>query len=708
MGPSNADHRPVCLQGQLRLLHYAADSETLFFTTTLQDSVQSYSLKQAKLLDPTHTHPSPPNVFALSSGSRLLISASATPPTVHLTNLALNSLPVLLRPDCSDSAVVAAAFHPNRPTIFLLGFADGTLAAYNAVCYFQDGGKSDRKAGPAGTGKGGEMNHLKKLHAVGTTAFPDPEISRNFGGYDCGTQTVNVGDQGTGITSVAFVPGLNGTAVSVGADGKCCVVEFDGHVRGGARILTAWYAPISVTSLSILAERSGIAGHQIDHAASLETDKAITQSVLVAIGCHDGRVMLYNLCGKFLGEQVFDTEGAQVIDVEWLEDEAVGKWFRHESIEAKSLKTFSRPTANHTNVNRARDKHLRDMVVSSNGASPPKIPPRPIPRVGGKLALHRAETARLTLGVAFDAKQDCKSYSRKNEPIEPAIVASSTRSRQENCDNSPAAIPNLDGSLSGMPEAYKAWGPGQVEDSFTGAAAIPMQVSRRGSSFISSPDRKKPSLHPVLSSMSEASNDTVIDWSAGVGKPITLHQSIPVSEGYARDETQSSGLVDSMSLYHSVKSDDTIIDWSLPRSPAKLDLHEDLQEQAGNKAPLKRQFSALGNGSLVARVLSPTSLDSRSSIVILPNSKAKRVVDHERSCACCQKHALLQAEAAKAQISFQYEIRTFQDKLMQQFQEQKKWMKEAVLDQEEWRMKLEEENRLLRQELARERRHAAR
>ncbi|KAA6410680.1 MAG: hypothetical protein FRX48_06103 [Lasallia pustulata] len=303
--------------GQIRLLRYAGHSKSLFFTTTLQNSVQSYSLRQSRLLDPSHTHPSPPTVFAISSTSHLLLSASASPPTIHVTNLLLNTRPISLRPSCSATAVVAAAFHPEKANVFLLAFGDGAVAAYDAVHLFWEGGNGNRRSRPAGTGKGGEISHLKRAHAVGFTITPaHSDLGEDFGGIDGATTSTSVGSKSLGITSVAFVPGLRSTAVTVGANGKCCIIDFDKSQSSTASLVRSWHVRGPATSLSVLSAKSNPSRDQVDGPA---TDGNKTSGgLLLAIGRQDGRVVLYDFMGKLAGERTIDDEAARIIDVEWL------------------------------------------------------------------------------------------------------------------------------------------------------------------------------------------------------------------------------------------------------------------------------------------------------------------------------------------------------------------------------------------------------
>lgn len=306
----------VALQGRVRLLKYAKESKTLFFTTTLQNSVQSYSVQHSKLLDPSHEHPSPPSVFALSSSSKFLLSTSTAPPTIHLTNLTLNMAPVLVRPKCSASAVVAADSHPERESLFILAFADGTAAVIDAIHFFHKHGKGERRARAAYSGSGGEISFVKGLHATGTsTGSSSTKELWTFDGYDPGTGTIGIGATNSGITAVAFVPGRRAVAVTVGADGRCCVVDFTQSTPDKAVLLKSWHLRRPATSLSIICYAQNPAhGQKLSHAAAHEEPKG---TYCIAIGREDGRVLLFDLDGTPIGEQTLDSKGARIVDVEW-------------------------------------------------------------------------------------------------------------------------------------------------------------------------------------------------------------------------------------------------------------------------------------------------------------------------------------------------------------------------------------------------------
>lgn len=309
----------------MRLLKYTKDARNLFFTTSLQISVQIYSSRQFRLLDPLQTHPSPPTILALSPTSHLLLSASVEPPTIHLTNLTLRTPPIRLRPSCSSSAVVAASFHPERANVFLLAFADGVLATYHAVHLLRKGGKGERREGPGRTGNGSELGHIKGLHAASIISAPsDPDAllePATLGAYDEGTETVTVESRSSGITAVSFLPGFTARAVSAGADGKCHLVDFEAHHRKESRIVASWHVRGPATSLSVvpLEGRRPTTPQGRKPSRREEAGAHFSTESLIVVGRIDGKVCLFSDSGVLRGEVIVDPAGGPILDVEWME-----------------------------------------------------------------------------------------------------------------------------------------------------------------------------------------------------------------------------------------------------------------------------------------------------------------------------------------------------------------------------------------------------
>ena len=633
----------MLVQGRVRLLKVDKESKRLFFTTNLQNSVQSYSLQKSKLLDPSHDHPSPPSVFAISCNSRFLLSTSRAPPTIYLTNLTLQTAPVLLRPYCSSSSVVAAAFHPENEDLFLLAFADGTAAVFDALHFFHAHGRSNHRRNDAISGSGGEIAFIKGLHGTGTSGGASSgEDGAKFDGYDLGTGVVSIGNRAAGITAVAFVPGRSATAVTVGADGKCCVVDFTQLDKDKAVLLKSWHVRRPATSLSIICYSKQPLGAQTDGTAeggSSRNRMGSTGAYYIAIGRQDGRVLLFDLDGKPLGHRALDADGSRVLDVEWQSVEG-----RHDGAERPRRKArpsvprlpltittdkssgipaisqarrqkdearpvppempagtvnplfdFSRPhkppesgrSKNHRKQPPSKDTQKPDAVSSAVGLpeepmgkdktpsasdqvptkpshipvhtrrvsgssaktastashdtsperSPPPIPPRPSPKPGGRLSKRHAETARQTptyLGVVSKARRMSSNprvtgvvYSPRRAPS-PKVEGPEVKSSSSNTPASsttPASSEDVD----------VVWSDAAPEPPPHAVLNSPQQKALgtpQGSAAFSplSSDSRK-SYHTASSYMtSEASDDTVVTWTAGLARrPIPTLQPTPQS-----------------------------------------------------------------------------------------------------------------------------------------------------------------------------------
>ena len=274
--------------------------------------MQAFSLKHSRLLDSYDVHPSPPSIFALSCDFRLLLSTSARPPTLHLCNLAANTPPFLIRPQCSSSAVVAAAFHPERQGVFVLAYADGNVAVYDAMRIFKRNGKiRDNNIVPGESA--GEIASIKGIHTPITRIRSGSlfTVDKN----DPSAGEVSVTANAEGVTSVALLPGRRATAITVGADGKCCVIDFTQPTKKKALLLKSWHLRRPATSVSVIFAREKVIAKQA--AAYYDQNLLTNEDYYIAIGRQDGKVLLFDLNGKQLAHQQFDTRKSRVIEVEW-------------------------------------------------------------------------------------------------------------------------------------------------------------------------------------------------------------------------------------------------------------------------------------------------------------------------------------------------------------------------------------------------------
>ena len=283
---------------EVRHLEYTQDAKCLFLSTSLTNDVQRYSVNRSRLLSPTQSHNSAPVALAVSPTGHLMVSASKNPPTVFLKNLALNSTPTLIEPRASDSAVCAAAFHPERPNIFLLAFRDGTLAAYDATkaSRKQTGSYADQELF-----NDGEISHLSSLHRTTSKTVTRTGIS---------SKTASV-------ARAAFLQGYKTRAVSIGSDGRCRLVDF----ADGGIILRTWHAKAPLTSVSVLSIRttrstSGTHGRTVS-ASSYTIGGPTSTNNLIAVGRADGKVHIYDSVGILLAQRTVSDVGEKIIGVEW-------------------------------------------------------------------------------------------------------------------------------------------------------------------------------------------------------------------------------------------------------------------------------------------------------------------------------------------------------------------------------------------------------
>lgn len=768
--------------------------------------MQSYSLNESRLLDPSQAHPSPPTVFSVSPTSHLLLSASGSPPLIYLTNLTLGTRPISIQPQCSSSAVVTANFHPERPNIFVLAFADGSAAIYDAVQLFQENGTGERRLGPAGTGIGGEVGSIKRLHAVGTW------VSENEHSQEPNTGTIGIGYKGLGITGAVFVPGSKSTVVTVGADGKCCVIDFS---KRGARLLDSWHLRAPATSLAILSfagkSQSGIT--QVDGATRSRSHSIADEGSLVAIGRQDGKVLLFDMSGDLRGEQPIDPNGTRIIDVEWMSGNGANE---HDSSRAKrrksgqpvllasvprakrnglgsllaggrpvseevaavaddsepsipitsfeessppkpfltrdrvvmpsgpalnyldlfspvkpalgtdvisrgsSIKTTKKtkgaperswqprnPKSNDTQVRRPHTSSSRSSAA--NVRSHPTVPPRSTPRKGGQLAAKRVETARLavvnkadskvisnTRSVAGESSQRNKGlwlfapYMKKDVLVDP-------QKRQAGASANAA----MSGALTNTKES--------AEDPWMDIVAEPPQPRRKAPLKPSPATTKSYRTAPsFMSEQSEASNDTIVTWSAGSNRqPVpSLHSEAPVSE--LPSKAKKVGKKGHISLLQSTGSDDTTVQWSsFKRPPKAFYIHEDqpLPEQAKAAPPFNPSPSIVETFPSAPSPLGEASHNAHAHAHAHPSPSASKPSaaqplqtdpPQEIHCACLHDHQTLLK-------SLQSDMAAFKQETEKHFEEQKKWVQERVLELELGKVKLEVENRELKGELARKR-----
>ncbi|KAI4653306.1 hypothetical protein J4E93_001068 [Alternaria ventricosa] len=200
--------------GEPRLLLFSPDSRILYFTTTLSNSVQAYSIPNDELLPCLPSHPSPPNAIAISSNGTVLLSASPNPPTIYLQDQRWGrSAAVDFRPTDARSAATCAAFQQaDGPaqlsyTNFVIGFQDGLLAMYRLFL------PSLRKRSEDSRVHQPQYFQLQPIRVGVIQKLHKPAMG--------------------GMLAAEFLPGYKSRVVSIRHDGKCRLVDFE----GGGKIL---------------------------------------------------------------------------------------------------------------------------------------------------------------------------------------------------------------------------------------------------------------------------------------------------------------------------------------------------------------------------------------------------------------------------------------------------------------------------------------
>ncbi|GAB7358376.1 hypothetical protein MBLNU230_g2446t1 [Neophaeotheca triangularis] len=286
---------------EVRQIEYTADSRDLYLTTKLTGSVQRYSTEHARLLNSPSVHNSTPIALSISPTGHLLLSASNNPPSVYVKNLAHNATPVLLQPRASDGPVCVASFHPDRANIFLLGFANGTLAAYDATRVMK---RQHGKYANQEHANRGEIARFAEMHRP--------------------TSKAGASGKSLTITGAAFLPGYKTRAISVGSDGRCRLVDF----ADGGITLRTWHAKAPLTSVSVMAMKEEasrpLSTKPTPYARRKRPGEGFnviggptSTNNLIAVGRADGKVLIYDSLGILLKQKSASVRSERVIGVEW-------------------------------------------------------------------------------------------------------------------------------------------------------------------------------------------------------------------------------------------------------------------------------------------------------------------------------------------------------------------------------------------------------
>lgn len=693
---------------------------------------------------------------------------------------------MLLQPQCSSSAVVAADFHSVRANVFTLAFADGSCALYNAKYMFRHKENDDRPSPPAGScpGTGGEISYIRRLHAM-TNTVSASACSPSSHGQNHGPRTPVMGDKALGISAVAFVPGSKAKAVTVGSDGTCHVIDFAVIGETGARILRSWHIQGPATSVALTRLPASAVSGRIEQETRSNGFSHVKKCVLIAIGRQDGKVLLYDLGGRLLQDRTFGLGGPRIIDVEWMSGETwselnrvrtgramprkpiiqkrrnslgavlarsrppSGEWligdganepgdvpFRSSLAGEASEEPTARPdhiisTMNHLNCSSPMKSVLEpktsnnqqnvdlgsedsETTIKGNtkGLSPPReqtaltevdasrstllpstkasaknplpafppFPVRPAPGTSSENNTHHADTARI-----------CTTISKNSvaPEIEQSAAEGNNAASKESARNESAMKPKLI-TISKPPPNYRAGATKAVvndketviqtrlrPDFRTDNAPKPQRPIRRvhQNHFAKGSNRRSrtkfQAFRPPLHAFSEATNDTVIDWSAGSSHPVALKpprpSPLPLPPATILKQSRES-------LAGSSPSDGSMFQWPSFRRPRPLDIPTDVPHPSDpfNHPPSRHQEH-----------LRPlTGASSSPRLLPLP-SPTSPTPPTDRS------------------VALQTDVRPLVEELNRQFSAQRAWISGKLKEQNVDRERLEGENRWLKAEVVR-------
>ena len=715
------------LQGIVRRLQYVEDSKTLHFTTSLEDSVQTYSLQHSKMLDPGHLHPSSPSCFAFSKSMGLAVSISNNPPTVCLQNHLTSTRPVFIRPTASSAPVLCASFHPRKSSFFLLAFADQTVAVYdyNRIVKQAERTKNSRNTDRAE--QTGEIGHVNLRQAQG-------EVK------DKSSPTWQKASTRNGATSIApnihkiggaeFLPTNRLQVAAVADNGHCYIMDF-GENQQKVQIVQSWHTCASGTSLAILGAKKS---------------EADDTSCYIAVGRDDGKVSIFNSVGHLLAEKSMDPPGAGIIDIDWIKSSPVpaslsqrkGALPSESSKDpiARAQKTLARQEnglSEKSDVGDAvtappRKKSLNTRGLTGKSSKDTRGPVETVPSASKKDAPSAGDAERQMpkeTSKAIDWRDVTEPYSTNYMEFFSPVKPISSQKHARKSATFPKHRTKPTGSLRVQELARDSAGevsrsisaPQLWEDmpALPHGSAPPPSIPLRA---VQSKRRRVSMLKVEASATRRKSEDLRhehLDLSKTSGNQSQTKTSIDNARYLDTDRSnqhrssRASETRASKSKSDTTKSSQRIVSFDEPelgenlarKNIIKISVHEDLDGlhhavatpprkssvKTRQQPPRKRQSSIESN------ILSSAKLTNTRSNLESP-------IKHESENCACQSPNYLHVEVARLRASMKKEMSAFQFDLKKQFLAQKLIFEEVLAKERAERRALKREVELLRREVA--------
>ncbi|KAL8715322.1 MAG: hypothetical protein Q9225_006413, partial [Loekoesia sp. 1 TL-2023] len=655
-------------------------------------------------------------------------------------------IPVVIMVSLNSSAdVVAVEFRPERGNLFVLAFADGTCAMYDAAPMFRGGNDFERKSNASGTETGWEVSHIKGLHR--------PRKATSRGAVDSHTNPYGTdsakspfsGDQSVGVTAIGFVPSHKTIVVTVGSDYRCCVIDFKASEDREATLICAWDIVGPATCLSILTpspqSSSGLPVARLDFAQ---------RTSIVAIGHQDGQILFFNLAGNLLVQQTPEPGGHGIIDVEWMED---NDWPRpSESQPAQSIPGKQ----NH----RADRKSLGSVLASGRTVAEEVVAVIDEPGTGeeSRNITRPMETFKSASGTAEDKAEDATripSSSALSYLGLPSVVRELYPTETNFEDSSGRADTSSSGSLEDIlknfqfpsppnrsvirvvPQQQQQRGGGQLPRNNSWAAefqprnAILRKAShdvasnetdvakreRSGKSALFNGQRKRQALEDLKNGPAKVATDPKIAHQEDLWTDIGVDDSGPTKmddpgssdkENTAYNnvsntvEESTAGTLDIKPFGGTHKSQ---APQAGHNSGTPFPLHMDKRDQSDHPQPLSAHPEK--SPTMDPRSLARTNVNSshETSAIRAPFHRQRyrngNLESHRSSIY--GPGALARKVQQEVMITVNVELDVLRREMSEKFADQRSWFIKELMNTQEWTLRVEEENRKLREELAKER-----
>ncbi|KAL8827174.1 MAG: hypothetical protein Q9170_007116 [Blastenia crenularia] len=607
---------------------------------------------------------------------------------------------------------------------------------------FRSGSGSQRRSDESGTDTKWEISHVKALHifekAALRTPFNTPEASSN-------TDPLNfadINDRTVRSIAVGFAPGYKTLAVTVGSDGRCCVVDFESPQSREAEIICSWELAGQATCLSVLSPSP-----QTDYTGpvgALRKHDSASRTTIVAIGTQDGQVLLFDLAGALLMQQMPLSTSQGIIHLEWME----GSDWPEPSV-------FKPPQGVPDRQNRgAKRKSLGSVLASGRVAAEEvvsirnenvteevskEIEPKPLdnPKSASEMAGDRLVSAEGSTGIQQSPAlnyMDLPSMMRKLYPAEAKYEDSSGKADTSSSGSLADIINNFQFPSPphhGKPQVVQkqrverqlprnnSWATQfrPLETDLTDEAhrdkrdGVPTGVFGR-------PAFNSKRTHRILKDLRNIPTGITINQNAAGGEGLWTDiddKGSPSNEQYNlgssnKENEPASNVVDD----NAARTLDAgplkgLLNHEVPQKvrhgDASFAIHVDEPHEIDHPQPLRAHPGK--SPTSAPRPLASTKANTFHQVSVMRDPfrrhryKNGNIESHRSSIY--GPGALARKIQQEIMITVNVELDVLRREMSEKFDDQRKWLIKELMNSQEWTLRVGEENRKLREELAKER-----